>query len=62
VLFGALALLLAALICRGAGLRPPLRETALEALGAVLLSVVLAAPYLYHAARYSNPVSSISGV
>jgi hypothetical protein len=59
VMFGGLAFLLGALL-GGPARRARIGRTALEALGALALAVVLAGPYLYYAVRYSNPVSVIA--
>jgi hypothetical protein len=58
-LFGGVAFLLA-LWLGGARLRPAIWACALETLGALALALVLAAPYLYYALHYANPVSEIS--
>ena len=60
VIFGALAFLLGAALPARRALATELTATAAETLGALLLALVLAAPYLYYAARYSNPVGSVS--
>jgi hypothetical protein len=60
VMFGALALLLAALAA-GRRKRRAVLQTAGEALAAMALAAVLAGPFLYHAFRYSDPVQGISG-
>jgi len=59
VMFGVFAFLLGALLA-GRGPAPELARIAAETFGALMLALVLAAPYLYFAARYSNPVSSVS--
>jgi hypothetical protein len=59
-IFGALAFSLGALLA-GRGRRSRIALVAVETLGALLLALVLAGPYLYYALRYPNPVSGISG-
>jgi hypothetical protein len=61
VMFGALAFLIGALVA-GPRRRPPVWACAREALGALALALVLAAPYLYYALRYPNPVSGLVNV
>ena len=61
ILSGGLAFLIGAALA-GPERRPRIWAVALEALGALALAVVLAAPYLYYALRYPNPVSGIEGV
>jgi hypothetical protein len=58
-LFGGIAFLVA-LWLAPARLRPGIWACALETLGALALALVLAAPYLYYALHYPNPVSQIS--
>jgi hypothetical protein len=58
-LFGGLAFLLAALLAPRAA-RPRVWRCAGETLGASLVALVLAAPFLYYALSYPNPVSEIS--
>ncbi len=60
VMFGAFAFLLGALLAAGRGLARGLAATAMETCAALMLALLLGAPYLYFAARYSNPVSSVS--
>jgi hypothetical protein len=57
--FGGLAFLLAALLAPRAS-RPRIWRCAGETLGALLLALALAAPFLYYALSYPNPVSEIS--
>jgi hypothetical protein len=59
VMFGGLAFLLAALFAPRAS-RPQIWRCAGETLGALLVALVLAAPFLYYALSYPNPVSEIS--
>jgi hypothetical protein len=59
VMFGGVAFLLAALFAPGAS-RPRIWRCAGETLGALLVALVLAAPFLYYALSYPNPVSEIS--
>ncbi len=58
-MFGGLAFLLAALLAPRAR-RPQIGRCAGETLGALLLALILAAPFLYYALSYPNPVSEIS--
>jgi hypothetical protein len=60
VMFGALAFLLGAILPARRALATEIVSTGVETSGALLLALVLAVPYLYYAARYSNPVSSVS--
>jgi hypothetical protein len=60
VMFGTLALGLVALLA-GRARRRAIWVTATETLAAVALAAVLAAPFLYQAFRYPNPVQGISG-
>lgn len=60
VIFGALAFLLGVLLA-GRDRRSRIALVAIETLGALLLALMLAGPYLYYALRYPNPVSGISG-
>jgi len=60
VIFGALALGLAVLLGHRAS-RPAIGVTVRETLAAAALAAVLAAPFLYQAFRYPNPVQGISG-
>jgi hypothetical protein len=59
-LFGAIAFLVALILAAGVESRASIARTALETLPALLLALLLSSPYLYFAARYSNPVSSVS--
>jgi hypothetical protein len=59
IVFGAAAFLLAALLSDRAA-RPRVRATAIDTLAALAAALVLAAPYLYYAISYPNPVSGIS--
>lgn len=61
ILSGGLAFLIGAALA-GPERRPRIWAVAREALGALALAVVLAAPYLYYALRYPNPVSGLEGV
>jgi hypothetical protein len=58
-LFGGVAFVLAWMFA-DSGLRPRIGACALETLGALLLALVLAAPLLYYALHYSNPVSGLA--
>ncbi|HEY3829583.1 MAG TPA: hypothetical protein VGL57_10350 [Solirubrobacteraceae bacterium] len=58
-LFGGVAFLLAALFADSER-RRAIGTCAVETLGALLLALVLAGPYLYYALRYPNPVSGIA--
>jgi hypothetical protein len=60
ILFGAGAFVLAALL-GDQGDRQRLQVTVLDTLAALAAALVLAAPYLYYALGYPNPVSGISG-
>ena len=59
VMFGGLAFLLAVLFAPRAS-RAQIWRCAGETLGALLVALVLAAPFLYYALSYPNPVSEIS--
>jgi hypothetical protein len=58
-LFGSIAFLVALWLAERR-LRPAIWTSALETLGALALALALAAPYLYYALHYANPVSEIS--
>jgi hypothetical protein len=58
VVFGSLAIVTVALVPP----RSDVRKIAAETTLAMAFSLIFAAPYLYYALRYSNPVSGISGV